>query len=339
MVVYLTKTTDTEKNNNKTSNKTTTVSIMSQVYLVTGANSGLGWDTVRRLALLPDTAKVYMGCRSSAKAQVAMKTLQQHNVDGAKLAYVHFDASQSRDEIATIVRDLAEPLNGIVLNAGGFGHDKTRKPVGPNQVLDIHQINLIGHIQLVEILKAESLAPGCKIVFSGSEAARGIPMMNIPNPKMGDTTEWFEKHLKGDFRGARDPMKIYAETKGFAALYFAEWARRNPDYPVWVVSPGGTAGTAAMTAGAVPAHFKVMLPVMMPLMKAMGVMHPLEDGTDRYVRVLTESHTFGSGAFVASKRGTTGEIVDQTSLRKGKKYGDRTKQRVAFEVLSNYATA
>lgn len=308
---------------------------MSEIYIVTGANSGLGLDSVRRLALMPSTKKVYMGCRSEDKALTAIASLK--SVDPKKLQYLHFDASASKQDIFQIVHSINEEdeISGLLLNAGGIGHDKTKKPSGPNDVLDIHQINLIGHVQLVEILKPK-MAEGCKIVFAGSEAARGVPMMMIGNPKMGDTSEWYEKQLKGNFRGF-DPMAVYAKTKGFAALYFAEWARQNPKYKVWVVSPGGTSGTAALSADAVPGHFKAMMPIMMPVMKVIGVMHPLEDGTDRYIQVLAGVHDYPSGTFIASKRGTTGEMIDQATLRSGKKYGSQIKQQAAFKALSPYA--
>lgn len=305
---------------------------MSEIYLVTGANSGLGLDSVRQLALMPRTQKIYMACRTASKAQTAIMSLK--GVDTKKLQYVHFDATEPEEMIAQTMDSIDEKITGLILNAGGIGNDKSKKPAGPNHVLNVHQINLIGHIQLVEILKPK-LANGCKIVFSGSEAARGVPMMMIGNPKLGDNSEWYKQQLEGNFKGF-DPMKNYAKTKAFAALYFAEWARRNPECKVWVVSPGGTAGTSALSAEAVPAHFKLMMPVMMPVMKAIGVMHPLPEGTKRYVHALTGEHGFPSGTFVASKRGTTGKVVDQTTLRSGRKYADRIKQEAAFEALSEY---
>jgi hypothetical protein len=50
---------------------------------------------------------------------------------------------------------------------------------------------------------------------------------------------------------------------------------------VWVVSLGGTAGTAVGKNGAVPLAMKILLPVMMPIIKALGMMHGVEDGSDR----------------------------------------------------------
>ena len=157
--------------------------------------------------MMSSTKKVYMGCRSESKAINAIASLKGM-VDTTKLHYIHFDASESQDEIFNLVHSLdqGEQLTGLLLNAGGIGHDKSKKPSGPNHVLDIHQINLIGHIQLVEALKSSAkMAKGCKIVFSGSEAARGVPMMMIGKPKLGETSAWFEKQLKGEFRGF-DPM-------------------------------------------------------------------------------------------------------------------------------------
>ena len=316
---------------------------MSQVYLVTGANSGLGLDTVRQLALMPTTRKVYLGCRSKVKVETAMEYLKtKHDIDATKLAYAHFDASEPQEAIARAMKEsIKDPLTGLVLNAGGIGHDTSQKPSGPNHVLDVYQINLIGHIQLVEALKTSNnlLAQGCKIVYAGSEGARGVPMMMIANPKLGTTAEWYKNQLEGGASKKKlDPMAIYALAKGMAALYFAEWARRNPDYSVWVVSPGGTSGTEALSAKAVPGHFKKMMPVMMPLMTAMGVMHPVEVGAARYVHALTApNYDFASGTFVASKRGTTGTLSDQTTSKRGKQYADMNKQKAAFDALSTYA--
>ncbi len=47
----------------------------NKVYLVTGANAGLGLDASRQLALQKDTKKVYLACRTESKAITAIDGL------------------------------------------------------------------------------------------------------------------------------------------------------------------------------------------------------------------------------------------------------------------------
>jgi NAD(P)-dependent dehydrogenase (short-subunit alcohol dehydrogenase family) len=316
---------------------------MSQIYLITGANGGLGLDSVRKLAILPATKMVYLACRSEDKANAAIeKLVTTSNVDDNKLQYVHFDACASKADLAKITKAIDLPLNGVILNAGGVGGDTTGEPAGVNSVLNIYQMNVIGNIQLVEVLRdAKQLASGCRIVYSGSEGARGVPMMMIGDPDMGDTSEWYKQHVTGQDKesGRYDSMSTYAEVKGVAALYWAAWARRNPSYHVLCVSPGATSGTEVLGAQAVPLHFRVMMPVMKPFMQLIGVFHSLEAGSQRYIDAVlgTEDMAqFASGTFVASRKGTTGEVCDQATLEAGSKYGDHKKQEAAFEVLAAY---
>ena len=317
---------------------------MSQVYLVTGANSGLGLDSVRKLAILPATKKVYLACRSEEKANVAIEQLvTTSNIDEDKLQYVHFDACDSKTDLAKITQAIDLPLNGVILNAGGVGTDTTGKPTGANNVLNIYQMNMIGNLQLVEVLRdAKQLASGCRIVYSGSEGARGIPMMMQGNPDMGDTTEWYQQHVTGKDKepGQYDSMTTYAEVKGVAALYWAAWARRHSDYHVLCVSPGATDGTDFFGNKAVPLLFRLVMPVMKPIMKLLGVFHSLETGSQRYVDAVLGTEVmaqFVSGTFVASRQGTTGEVCDQATLEAGRKYGDQKKQDAAFEALAIYS--
>ena len=90
-------------------------------------------------------------------------------------------------------------LHGLIFNAGGVGHDKSLKPMGPNHVLDMVQINLIGHIHLLETLMSNNLleAGETTIVYSGSEAARGISFMGMAPPKLPDTQARYTAILNG----------------------------------------------------------------------------------------------------------------------------------------------
>ena len=319
---------------------------MSNTYLVTGANSGLGLDSVRRLAEMADTAKVYMGCRTEQKALDAMKVLHARGIDTTKLQYVQFDASKSEEEIKKTVKlgFQESELNGLILNAGGVGNSKTGGvAAGPNHVLDVYQINVIGHIQLVEALKAfNKLANNAKLVYSGSETARGVPIMGFPAPEMGNTQEWYTERLEGKSINKKnfDPMEAYGTSKGFAALYFAEWARRNPNFMVWVVSPGAATGTNGYNVKAIPLHMRLTMPIMKPLMKLFGMFHSVEHGSARYIdTLLMKDHNYPSGSFLASKATKmTGPLILQTTIPTGEKYANPTMQKAAYEALSKYVT-
>jgi NAD(P)-dependent dehydrogenase (short-subunit alcohol dehydrogenase family) len=316
---------------------------MSQVYLITGANGGLGLDSVRKLATLPATKTVYLACRSEDKANAAIEQLvTTSNIDENKLQYVHFDACASKTDLAKIMKAINLPLNGVILNAGGIGNDTDGKPAGVNNVLDSYQMNVIGNLQLVEVLgDAKKLASGCRIVYAGSELARGVSLMMMGNPDMGDTTEWYQQNITGQDTesGKYDSMGTYAVVKGVAALYWAAWARRHSDYHVLCVSPGATNGTEVFGGAAVPWYFRSTMPVMKPFMQLTGIIHSLETGSQRYIDAVlgTEDMAqFASGTFVASRKGTTGEVCDQAELEAGRKYGDHKKQEAVFEALAIY---
>lgn len=324
---------------------------MSEVYLITGANSGLGLETVKRLVMMPATRKIYMACRSEEKAQTAMEMIKTPEMDMSKLHYLHYDAYSTREVLFQTPDALGgDQLTGVILNAGGIGHDTTQKPVPPNQVLDIYQINVVAHLQLLEAIKPK-LAPTCRIVYSGSEAALGLvpSFLGLPPPTPGDTPEWYKDQLQGRPSDTPfDAMAVYGSSKAFAALYFAEWARRNPSFQVLVVSPGATTsntGASSSTqssfdSGNLPWHMKTLMPLLMPVMRWWGQMHSLEDGTARYVDAVTGQYDerFASGTFVASAKGATGHVVDQTTLPAGKLFANVDKQKAAFEALSVYTT-
>lgn len=92
-------------------------------YIVTGANSGLGLDTARQLALMPHTKMVYLACRTEAKALKAIDDIVRiGKAPKSKLTFLYFDASADKDTIErSILGSLpsGETINGLILNAGG----------------------------------------------------------------------------------------------------------------------------------------------------------------------------------------------------------------------------
>mmetsp|Transcript_7059 Transcript_7059/g.14473 ORF Transcript_7059/g.14473 Transcript_7059/m.14473 type:complete len:325 (-) Transcript_7059:61-1035(-) len=323
---------------------------MSKVYLVTGANSGLGLDASRQLALRDDVSKVYLACRSQAKAEKAMEDLVANaSVDKSKLSFVKFDGSDSK---ANIEKGMDESipkgtvLAGLILNAGGVGDDTKGTPTGPNNIIPIAQINLAGHVHMINhLLKKGNIKDDVtRIVFSGTEGSRGIKLMGMPSPSFEeDTVDYFKSYLDGTiYSSGYDAMgAAYGDIKGVATLYFSGFARAHPKLHVLTVSPGGTRGTSFATHGAVPSVMGFIFPYIMMIMSWFGLMHSLQVGAKRYVDAVTgegEFSNFASGSYIASKSdAASGPVADQVEIfESAKQYGDVKKQDAAYEAMNSF---
>lgn len=323
-----------------------------KTYLITGANTGLGLDTTRQLAIRDDVGKVFLACRSKAKAEKAIASLvSNHDINAEKLAFVPFDASASKVEIESAVNaslPKGTKLDGIVLNAGGIGADTQGKPTEPNNILPILQINLAAHVHLIDFLLAQGyfIKNKSHVIFSGTEGSRGISMMGMKSPEFtGTTPEYFKTYMDGSaYAGKKyDAMdKPYPDAKGIATFYMAAWARAHPEVTVYVVSPGGTKGTSFSTQEALPYIARFIVPVMMTIMTWLGKFHDLELGAKRYVDAVTgegafKDNAFASGSYIASKEGVVGPLADQTLVfDTAKQYGDIKKQDAVFSAMNQY---
>ena len=87
-----------------------------------------------------------------------------------------------------------------------------------------------------------------RVLYAGSEAARGIKNMGIKEPKLKENSvDEFVSIIKGDyFENKKDPMESYALVKYMAALWMSAQARKNTDIRFITMSPGATSGTAVM---------------------------------------------------------------------------------------------
>jgi nucleoside-diphosphate-sugar epimerase len=127
---------------------------------------------------------VYLACRSEDKANAAIEqwSPQQHREN--KLQYVHFDACDSKTTLPRLQRQSTS------LSAVLFSTLAELAPTPPEnqcqQRLEYHQMNVIGNLQLIEILRdAKKLASGCRIVYSGSEGCSWRPDDDDGQPRYG----------------------------------------------------------------------------------------------------------------------------------------------------------
>jgi NAD(P)-dependent dehydrogenase (short-subunit alcohol dehydrogenase family) len=288
-------------------------SALQKSALITGANTGLGKDLARQLALRGDFGKIYLACRNPAKAQAAQSDLTR--ITGKSIFDVAMMNVADLASVRAAIQILDRPLNALVMNAGGTGgpHPMALTADG---VTEVFAANILGHVVLLE----ELLDQGALLdvaVLTGSEAARGVPKLAIPRPTfVTHTASEFATAIDGTFFGERKPnvRLAYGQVKYLGALWMAAQARKHADIRFITMSPGNTSGTEALRDLPAPVRLlaqHVLMPYVAPVM---GIAHKLEDGAKRLASAVT-TESLQSGVFYASAAHTIiGPVMDQADI-------------------------
>lgn len=285
---------------------------MNKIILITGANSGLGKDSARQLALLKGTEKIYLACRNMDKALEAKKSLEKST--GKFIFEIIIMDVSNPNSVRTAVAGLKEPIDALIMNAGGMG-GKSPMDVTSEGVTTMFAANVLGHVVLLdELLKEKKLNK--VVLYAGSEGARGVEDMgmNRPNLKTSSVEEFVQVIDGTYFEEKTDPMEVYGYIKYIAALWISSEARKNKNLRLITMSPGFTSGTSVMND--LPLFKKIMFKyIMLPFVAPLkGLVHKLEKGAKRYVDGISDD-TFESGIFYASKANKlTGQVIDQSIL-------------------------
>ncbi len=283
---------------------------MNKKVMITGANSGLGKDAARQLALMNETEKIYLACRNLEKAQTAKSELEKATKRNI-FEIVVIDVS-NLDSVKKFISKFDDELDAIIMNAGGFGSRDPLK-LTKDGVSSITAANLLGHAYLLEELLKNGQLKNVAL-YAGSEAARGVEFMKIDKPDLGKSTEEdFISVLDGSRFDPKNPMESYAYVKYAATLWMSSLARQYPEVKFITMSPGSTSGTAAMDVMPFALRFMYKY-VMMPIVfKLKGMVHTVDVGAKRYVDGISED-SYESGAFYASAKGVTGKVIDQAEI-------------------------
>lgn len=285
---------------------------MNKSIMITGANSGIGKETARQLAMLKGTEKIYLACRSRDKAEAAMKELET-TTGKCIFKIIIMDVSDIKS-VRDSLKSIDGPIDALIMNAGGNG-SKTPKKITRDGVTQIFATNSLGHILLLdELLKANKLRKVA--LYAGSEAARGIPMMGMKRPNLKTSSvEEFASVCDGTYFNKNAPVTdLYALVKYTTTMCLMSTARKYPHIRIITMSPGGTIGTEIATES--PIVIKVIWKMMVPVMYALGLMHKVDVAAKRYVDGIS-SENYKSGVFYASKNSMpVGDVVDQSMFMK-----------------------
>ncbi len=206
----------------------------NQICVVTGANSGIGFETAR--VLYQRGATVVMVCRNQEKAQRAKAELEQQvrSAQAGRLDIVQCDLSEQASILGACqqIATRYAQLDVLINNAGLIMPDRQQSPDGYEMTFAVNHLGpfLMTYL-LMDKLRA---APRARVITVSSEAHRigRFRAEALANPRR------FE------------PMLTYADSKLCNILFTRRLAQEVAQLPITAncLHPGGVAtnfGTAS----------------------------------------------------------------------------------------------
>ncbi|KAI0532109.1 short-chain dehydrogenase [Xylaria digitata] len=191
-----------------------------KVFIVTGANSGLGKELAK--ILYSKHAKVYVAARSESKAKAAIEELRQlHPTSRGVLAYLYLDLG----DLATIKKSADDFLSkenrlDVLFNNAGV----MTPPAGSKTVQGYELqlgVNSIGTFLFTRCLNPILVSTACstrpnsvRVVWVSSQAAESAPKPAIDFSNM-------------DYHRDETPWQKYERSKAGNILHSCEAARRS----------------------------------------------------------------------------------------------------------------
>jgi len=204
------------------------VDLKGKVFIVTGANSGIGKVTARELARRNGT--VVMACRNLDRAQTAKEDITAA-VSGAELLIELVDMGDLesvREFVARLV-DRGIKISGLIHNAGLLVDRRMDSAQGLELTFAVHVLG--PHLLTRLIVEAEIFSPSAQVIFVSSG---------------GMYTQRLQVRSLGQGQAPFDGTIAYAQAKRAQVVLSRLWnselshlgVRVNAMHPGWADTPG-----------------------------------------------------------------------------------------------------
>jgi NAD(P)-dependent dehydrogenase (short-subunit alcohol dehydrogenase family) len=282
--------------------------------LVTGANSGLGFEASAQLAD-QGYQRVIITARTTEKAESARDRLvARTGRDVFETLILDNDDLETVESAAAALAERGGKIDLLLLNAG-MAPPKTLIKTAQG-IEGTVASTLVGHHLLTSrLLEEDLLGDHARIIIAGSEAARG----DVPTFHPLDVDAFAAEHFDGDLEAAIEaqllmeppatykPSDVYATAKVFVVWWAADLAQYLPEgMTVNVVSPGSTPDTNAINGA--PFYMRYL---MVPVLKLIpGMSHSVADGAGRYLEAAGYGDEVTGKFFASPPKKMTGSLVE-----------------------------
>jgi NAD(P)-dependent dehydrogenase (short-subunit alcohol dehydrogenase family) len=315
--------------------------------LITGANSGLGFEAAGQLAER-GYAKIILACRSLEKAEDARSRLKTRvGSDPFDTLEIDVSSISSAKKAASTLIERGEKLDQLLLNAGVVPGDKLMMSIDGIEMS--FAASLIGHHILTnQLVNAGRINDHGRIVIVSSEGARddlpaamGLKLYDFAKSDPVEFGSDLETAMETFARRSNnlpfEGMRQYGTVKLFTTWWAAELAEKlGNKIDVIAVSPGASMGTNAArhVTGFKRFLFTKVMPAIGPIF---GMDQAVPVAAKRYVDVLTApTDNFKTGRAYMSKSGKmVGPMVEQTYPH----LYEETRRKIAWKTIEKLSTA
>jgi NAD(P)-dependent dehydrogenase (short-subunit alcohol dehydrogenase family) len=203
-------------------------SLAGKTILVTGANNGIGKETVLQLAK-HNPQKIFLASRTESKGREAVASIKSQTSEKVDIEYLPLDLTSfpSIRKAVEQVNAKSNRLDILILNAGVMALPAEKTATGQDIQIGT---NHVGHFlltkNLLPTLQRTAQEPGSdvRVISLSSEAYNFAPGIDtiISNEKLATTGNWTR----------------YGASKAANIMFAAELARRYPSMTSVSIHPG-----------------------------------------------------------------------------------------------------
>ena len=286
-----------------------------KTVLITGANGGLGKETIKAL-LTEGVNKIILAGRSKGKLEEVKNELVNdfgNHLRDTLTTVDGFDMTNP-ESIEEAVGKIEIKIDVLFLQAGGviFSDDyQYIEHDGVRTERTVFQNTLGGYMTLVSLIGQGKLDDYARVVFAGGEGARGIPGL-IEKPEV-ESAAGLKGYLNGSNAPKYNPMNAIGYSKLMSALLVAKLSTLDSKREYLWFTPGLTYGTNGL-AEQPPLKRWFLEKVVFGIMALLGKAQSPARGGEKYSDALL-GKIGNSGDVIGAPEGTTlGTLTDQKPM-------------------------